>query len=100
MFIENLRFNSIPNKFDNLKLIIQGKTDILVITEAKAESTFPLNQLETQSYSKLYRFDINRNGGGVFIRVVEYILSKGLKINNTREDIESIFIEINLIKTK
>ena len=100
MFIENLRFNSIPNKFDNLKLIIQGKIDILVITEAKTESTFPLNQLETQSYSKLYRFDINRNGGGVFIRVVEYILSKGLKINNNREDIESIFIEINLIKTK
>ena len=49
MFIENLRFNSIPNKFDNLKLIIQGKIDILVTTEAKTESTFPLNQLETQS---------------------------------------------------
>ena len=49
LFIENLRFNSIPNKFDNLKLIIQGKIDILVITEAKTESTFPLNQLETQS---------------------------------------------------
>ena len=34
----------ISNKFDNLKLIIQGKIDILVITETKADSTFPLNQ--------------------------------------------------------
>ena len=44
--------NSIFNKTDNLKLIIQGKTNILVITETKAASTFPLHQFAIQRYSK------------------------------------------------
>ena len=100
LVIGNLNINSISNKFDNLKLIIQGRIDILVITETKTDSTFPLNQFAIQGYSKPYRFDRNRNGGGVFIYVREDIPSRELKIHNTPEDIESIFIEINLIKTK
>ena len=66
LVIGNLNINFIANKFDNLKLIIQGKTDILVITETKTDSTFTLNQFAIQGYSKPYRFDRNRNGGGVF----------------------------------
>ena len=92
--------NSIFNKTDNLKLIIQGKTNILVITETKAASTFPLHQFAIQRYSKSQRFDRNRKGGGAFIYVQEDIPSRELKIHNTPEDIERIFIEINLIKTK
>ena len=92
--------NSISNKFDNLKLIIQGKTDISVITETKKDSTFPLNHFAMQRYLKPYKFDRNRNGDGVLIYVREDIPSRELKIHNTPEDIESIFIEINLIKTK
>ena len=53
-----------------------------------------------QGYSKPYRFDRNRNGGGVFIYVPEDTPSRELKIHNTPEDIESTFTEINLIKTK
>ena len=37
MVIGNLNINSISNKVDNLKLIIQGKIDILVITETKPD---------------------------------------------------------------
>ena len=99
LVIGNLNINSTSNKFDNLKLIIQGKIDILVITETKTDLT-SLNQFAMQGYSKPYRFDRNRNGGGVFIYVREDIPSRELKIHNTPEDIESIFIEINLIKTK
>ena len=43
LIIGNLNINSICNKFDSLKSIIQGKIDILVITETKTDSTFPLN---------------------------------------------------------
>ena len=100
LVIGNPNINSMSNKFDNLKLITQGKIDILVITETKTDSTFPLNQFSMQCYSKPYRFDRNRNGGGVFIYVREDIPSRELKIHNTPEDIESIFIEINLIKTR
>ena len=102
LVIGNLNFNSISSKFDNknVKLIKQGNIDISVITEIKIDSTFPLNQFAIQGYSKPYRFDRNRNGGGVFIYVREDIPSRELKIHNTPEDIESIFIEINLIKTR
>ena len=44
LVIGNLNISSISNKFDNIKLIIQGKTDILVISETKTDSTFTLNQ--------------------------------------------------------
>ena len=98
LVIGNLNINSTSNKFDNLKLIIQGKIDILVITETKADSVFLLNQFVTQGYAKPYRLDRNRNGGGVFVYVREDIPSRELKIHNTPEDVESIFIEVNLIK--
>ena len=52
LVIGNLNINSTSNKFDNLKLIIQGKIDILVITETKTDSTFPLNQFAMQGYLK------------------------------------------------
>ena len=42
LYIGNPNINSISKKFDNLKLIIQGKIDIVVITETKTDSTFPL----------------------------------------------------------
>ena len=50
---------------------MQTKNDVLVITEAKTDSTFPLNQFPIQGYLKPYRFDRNRNGGGVFMYVRE-----------------------------
>ena len=53
LVIGNLNINSISNKFDKLKLIIQGKIDILVITETKTVSTFQLNQFAIQGYSNL-----------------------------------------------
>ena len=81
-------------------MIIQGKIDILVIIETKTDSTLPLNQFAIQGDSKPYRSDRNRNGGGVFIYAREDIPSRELKIHNTPEDVESIFIEINLIKTR
>ena len=81
-------------------MIIQGKIYILVITETKTDLTFPLNQSAKQDYSKLHRFDRNRDGGAVFINVPEDIPRGELKIDNTSEDIQSIFIEVNLIKTK
>ena len=88
------------NKFGNLKLITQGNIDILIIVETKTDSTFLLNQFAIQGYSKPYKFDRNRPGGGVFIYVREDIPSRESKIHNTPEDIEIILIEVNLIKTR
>ena len=61
LVLGNANINSISNKFDDLKLIMHGKIDILVITETKTDSNFPLHQFEIQGYSKPYRFNRNRN---------------------------------------
>ena len=41
LIIRNLNINSISNKFDQLKLFVQGKVDILIVTETKLDSIFP-----------------------------------------------------------
>ena len=47
-----------------------------------------------------YRLDRNRNGGGVIIYVWENIPSKELKKHHFTRNIEGLFLEVNLRKTK
>ena len=100
LLIGNLNINSILNKFDQLKLFLQGKVDILVIKETKLNSTFPTSQFLIESYSEPYCFDKSRNWGGVLIYVREDIPSKPLTDHTLPHDIEGIFVEINLRKNK
>ena len=39
--LANLNINSIRNKFDQLKTIIEDNVDILVLTETKIDDSFP-----------------------------------------------------------
>ena len=49
-------------------------------------------------YSEPYRFDRNKNGGGVLIYTREGIPSKLLAHHKLPFDIEGIFVELNLRK--
>ena len=100
LIIGNLNINSIPNKFDQLKAVIPGYIDILVLVETKVDVSFPESQFIIEGYSIPYRLDRNRNGGGVMIYVREDIPSKKLKKHTFPDDIEGLFIEINLRKCK
>ena len=100
LLIGNLYINSIPNKFDQLKFLDRGNVDIFVITETKLDSTFPTSQFLIEGYSEPYRFDRNRNGGGVLIYVREDIPSKPLTDHKLTHDIEGTFVELNLRKNK
>ena len=53
-----------------------------------------------EGYSESYRFDRNRNGGGVLIYIREDIASKPLTDHKLPHDIEGIFVELNLRKSK
>ena len=81
-------------------MIIQGNVDILVVTETKLDSSFPNYQFLIEGFSQPYRMDRNRNSGGVLIYVREDIPSKELKKHIFPDDIEGIFIEVNLRKIK
>ena len=96
----NFNINSISSKFDQMKVLLQGNIDILVLTETKLDSSFSSNQFILEGYSKPFRLDRNRNGGGLLVYVREDIPCKELKLHSFNEDIEGIFIEINLRKCK
>ena len=97
----HLNINSLRNKFDQLKGMIVGVIDVLVITETKLNDSFPNSQFFIEGYSKPYRFDRKENGGGgVLIYIREDIPSKLLELPSASDGIESIFIEINLRKMK
>ena len=82
-----------------LKKIIEGKVDVLVITEIKLDSTFLISQFYINGFIKLYRLDRSKNGGEVLIYIFKQIPSKesGNLLPNA---IERMFIELNLRKTK
>ena len=100
IIIGNLNINSISPKFDQLKIIAQGNIDILVVTETKLDASFPTSQFQIEGYSAPYRKDRDRKGGGVLIYVREDIPSKQLNKHSFPDDIEGLFLEINLRKTK
>ena len=56
----------------------QNKVDILVISETKLDSSFPLNHFHIVRFTTLYRLDRNQNGGNIMLYIREDIPSKTL----------------------
>ena len=100
LVIGHLNINSLPHKFYQLKSIIGKNIDILVITETKIDSSFPNSQFRIEGFSMPYRFDRNRLGAGIIVYVRDDIPSKQRTRHKFPEDIEGIFTEVNLRKTK
>ena len=98
--IAHLNINFLQNKFEALKHIIQGKIDILVIGETKIDESFPLNQFLIDGFAAPFRADRNSHGGGIIIYIREDIPCKELRKNNLPTDIEGIFIELNINRSK
>ena len=68
--------------------------------ETKLDESFPENQFLISGYCKPFRLDRNKFGGGIIIYVKENIPSRILNKHNFSKNIEGLFIEINLRKTK
>ena len=98
VIIGHLNINSLRNKFEMLVDIINGSIDILIVSETKLDDSFPLSQFCIDGYSKPFRMDRTRNGGGLIAFVREDIPCK--RLNVTNDDIEAIFFEINFRKRK
>ena len=85
--------------FEALIALVKDKVDIIMISEAKIDDTFPQNQFLMEGYSTPFTLDRNAQGGGIIIYIRDGIPSKELKCQ-LPADIEGIFIEINIRKTK
>ena len=98
--IGTLNINSLAAKFEQLREVIGNHLDILAIQETKLDDSYPTQQFALAGYSEPYRLDRNRNGGGVLIYVREDIPSKQLNKHSFTKNVEGIFLEIDLRKTK
>ena len=99
--IGTLNINSIPNKIDDLRTLISDNLDILVVEETKIDDTFSDESIKISGFKhKPFRRDRKRGGGGIVTYIREDIPSKVLNLVSIPDDIEGIFIEINLRKAK
>ena len=72
----------------------------MIFTETKIAASFPNFQLIIDGYSPPFRYGRNRFGGGFLIYICNDIPCKQLSEHKFPVDIERIFTEINLRKTK
>ena len=98
VIVATININSIRNKFEQLKYIIKDNIDILIITETKIDESFPEGQFIIEGFIKPYRLYRNAHGGGILLYVREDIPSKELNKHTFPDDIEGIFVEINIVK--
>ena len=99
LILGHLNINSIPNKFEVLKFMIDNNIDIFLISETKLDDSFPSAQFLIKGFSALYRFDRNSKGVGLLFYTREDIPSKILTYSSNC-DIKTYLIEINLRKRK
>ena len=90
IIVAHLDINYLRNKSDSLIGQITGNIDILVVSKAKLDESFPIGQFIIEGFDVPYRVDRNSNGGG--------IPSKLLSAENSPT--EAFFVEINLRKKK
>ena len=100
IIIGHININSLENKFESLESLIKDKVDIIMVSETKIDASFPLAQFIIKGYSPPFRRDRDFHRGGLIIYIREDIPCKLLTLENLPNDVESIFIEIRVRKTK
>lgn len=94
LIIVQLNINSLCNKFDSPVEILHSSIGILLISETKINSSFPIAQFKVGYTSHRYR---NSSGEGILLYVREAIPSTLL---NTELFYESFCSELNIRKKK
>ena len=61
----HLNINSLRTKFDFLCEKIKGSIDVFMIRELKLNDSFPHGQFLIDGFHTSFRFDRNKNGGGI-----------------------------------
>ena len=98
--IGHININFLEGKFDALKLLIEDKVDVLVVTETKIDDSYPTSQFEIRGFGTPFRQDRNKHGGGVLVYIREHLPCREIQFVNKPSDVEGIFIELILRKKK
>ena len=95
-----LNINSIRNKFDFSCSEISPSLDLLLVSETKLDDSFPMAQFLMSGFCKPYRLDRCSNGGGFMFYIREDIPSRFLTDYKPPENVECLFVEINIRRKK
>ena len=98
LIISHLNVNSLRNKFEFIVPLVKDNIDISMLSETKLDSSFPHVQFNIEGYSKPYRLDRARNGGGLILFIREGLPSKLLSSKFNSRNKEYFLVEINLRK--
>lgn len=60
LIIGHLAINSLKNKFEMLRQIVQVKLEILLISETKVDPSFPSDQFAIEGFSSAFRIGGNK----------------------------------------
>ena len=100
IILGHLNINHLQNKFEPLVSLVKDKLDLFLLTETKIDQSFTTAQFLIEGYSKPFRRDRNKRGGGIILYVRDDIACKEIKQTVLPPDIECLFIEINLRNKK
>ena len=100
LIIAQININALEHKFESLVSLIKDKVDIIMISETKVDESFPLSQFKIEGYSSPFRLDRNSHGGGIMIFFPDYLPCKKIEEFSLPADVEGIFIEMTIRKTK
>ena len=97
LIVAHINIHSTHYKFDQLANGVQGKVDVVMITETKLDDSFLTMQFNIERYYT-FRLDLNKYGGGILLYVPDEIPSKLIPMKNST--IEGFFMELNLRRKK
>ena len=99
VIIGHLNVNSLRNKIETLKPVIDPFFDIFLVSETKLDDSFPNNEFCIPGY-RMFRLDRNRYGGGLCFYVNDNIFCKQLNNHNSDTCIEAMFLEVRIKSRK
>ena len=66
--------------------------DILMVSETKLDDSFPVGQFLIDGFQQPFRFDRNKNGGGILLYIHDNIQAK--LVSNDHLSTESFYAEL------
>ena len=94
LVLGQINITSIRSQFDPLMAAVARNIDILLITETKIDSTFPVNHFYLNGYNVPYRHDRNTNGSGILVYVRDDIRLRITECENLPSSFEVLVIEL------
>ena len=95
-----MNINSIRNRFDSVRAVLDNYVDIFIPAETKINEASPTAQFAIDGFHKPTRLDVTDKSEGLLIYLRSYLLLRHLTKYKISLDIQALAFEINLRNEK